>query len=241
MNVRGFLDLLMFRAPPPVLGAEEPPPARPAAAPVPQAVPAPPAASSGKKKALPAAIMAMVAATIAMEGGYVNNPKDPGGETNMGITKKVAQDNGYAGPMRTLPRATAESIYYEQYIVVPGYEPLVEVNAPVVAELFDTGVNMGPLWPSKWLQQSLNEMCGTSLKVDGVVGKGTRDAFVACQNKTGAAAMCVQMLDRLDAKQKARYYGIVKARPSSQIFLKGWLKWRIGNVDRKQCQQGAPA
>jgi hypothetical protein len=70
----------------------------------------------------------MIAATIALEGGYVNHPADPGGETNMGITKKVARQNGYVGPMRTLPREIAEGIYYDDYIVAPGYEPLIEIE-----------------------------------------------------------------------------------------------------------------
>jgi lysozyme family protein len=86
----------------------------------------------------------MIAATIALEGGYVNHPADPGGETNMGITKKVAVNKGYVGPMRTLPREVAESIYYEDYIVAPGFEPLIAMNAPVVEELYDTASNMGP-------------------------------------------------------------------------------------------------
>lgn len=177
----------------------------------------------------------MIAATIAVEGGYVNHPADPGGETNMGITKKVAVQNGYIGPMRSLPKEVAVSIYYDQYVVAPGFEPLVEVNAPVVEELFDTGVNMGPKWPSQWLQQSLNEMCSASIAVDGKVGPGTRAVFVSCQNRLGSAPMCVALLDRLDAKQKARYYAIVAAKPSSKVFLRGWLNNRIGNVDRRKC------
>lgn len=190
------------------------------------------------KKAVPAAIVAMIAGVIAVEGGYVNHPADPGGETNMGITKNVARKNGYTGPMRTLPREVAEDIYYKQYIVAPGFEPLVEVNAPVVEELFDTGVNMGPAVPSRWLQQGINELCPGSVVPDGRVGRATVAGFVACQNRIGASQMCVQMLDRLDAKQKARYYAIVRAKPSSKVFLKGWLAHRIGNVDRRKCRGG---
>ena len=52
---------------------------------------------------------------IGNEGGYVNNPKDPGGETNWGITKTVAVANGYTGDMRTMPKETAKCIYKKMY------------------------------------------------------------------------------------------------------------------------------
>jgi lysozyme family protein len=237
-SLKGLADLLMFRppAPEPLPATPEKKEDQPAAPPV----PAPPPAPKAVKKAIPAAIAAMIAATMAVEGGYVNDPADPGGETNMGITKKVAVQNGYTGPMRTLPKDIAVSIYYKDYIVAPGFEPLVEINAPVVAELYDTGTNMGPKWPSLWLQQGINDMCSLSLAIDGRVGPGTVAAFASCQNRLGAAQMCVAMLDYLDAKQKTRYYAIVKAKPSSSKFLRGWLNNRIGNVDRRECRVGGP-
>ena len=48
-------------------------------------------------------------ALIGNEGGYSNNPKDPGGETMWGITARVARAAGYTGPMRDLPRDTAKA------------------------------------------------------------------------------------------------------------------------------------
>jgi lysozyme family protein len=199
---------------------------------------APPPGQKSRAKPIGAAALAIIAATIAVEGGWVKNNVDPGGETNMGITKATAEANGYRGPMRTLPRATAESIYYRQYLVAPGYEPLIAIAAPVAAELFDTTVNMGAPRPSRWFEQSINELCRMRLAVDGHVGPSAVAAYRACQPWRGAARLCVDMLNSLDAKQRAEYLRLVAANPKLRAFLKGWLTNRIGNVDRRDCSKG---
>lgn len=198
-------------------------------------------ASKTRKGGLAATIVAMIASTIALEGGYVNDMRDPGGETNMGITKRVAVANGYVGPMRALPRDVAESIYYDRYLVAPGYAPLVDVDAPVAQELFDTTVNMGPTRPSRFFQQSINALCGTRLVVDGRVGPATIAAYRSCQQRRGAAALCVSMLDSLDAAQRAEYDRLVRVNAQLGAFHRGWIAHRIGNVDRKLCRVSTPA
>ncbi len=52
---------------------------------------------------------------LSHEGGYVNHPQDPGGETNWGITKRTAQANGYNGSMRAMTREQAISIYRKAF------------------------------------------------------------------------------------------------------------------------------
>jgi len=185
-----------------------------------------------------ATIALMIASVIAVEGGYVNHPADPGGETNMGITKRVAVANGYVGPMRTLPPEVAHSIYYGRYIVEPGYEPLVSIDAAVTEELFDTTVNMGADRPGRWFQLAINTQCGTKLTIDGRIGPGTIAAYRACQPKIGAAALCRGTLDRLDTAQKAEYDRLVRVNPKLTVFHRGWIRQRIGNVDRAHCAVG---
>jgi lysozyme family protein len=191
----------------------------------------------GKRRVGVGAVIAgIIAGTIALEGGYVNHRSDPGGETNMGITKRTAVAHGYFGPMRQLPREVAESIYYQSYLVQPGYAPLVAIDAAVTEELFDTAVNMGPARPSSWFQASINALCGTALPVDGKVGAGTIAAYRICQTKIGAARLCRAMLDALDARQRAEYDRLVRANRKLQAFHRGWIAHRIGNVDRATCE-----
>lgn len=188
-----------------------------------------------KKGGLSAAIVSIIAATVALEGGYVNNAADPGGETNMGVTKRVAVAAGYTGPMRALPREVAQSIYYDGYLVRPGYLPLVPIDAAVTEELFDTTVNMGPARPGRFFQASINAVCGTRLAIDGQVGAATIAAYRSCQGSVGAATLCVTMLDRLDGMQRAEYGRLVGVNSRLKIFYRGWIAKRIGNVDRAKC------
>lgn len=193
------------------------------------------------KKTIGAAALAIIAAAIALEGGYVNHAADPGGETNMGVTKAVAVSHGYTGPMRTLPRDVAESIYFESYLVKPGYAPLVELDAAVTEELFDTTVNMGPARPSRWFQQGINALCKDKVAVDGQVGRGTVAAYAACQRWIGPLNLCLGMLDRLDDSQRAEYDRLVRVNAKLKVFHRGWIAHRIGNVDRRKCATGSPA
>jgi lysozyme family protein len=186
--------------------------------------------------AIGGAAAALIAGVIAIEGGYVNHRADPGGETNMGITKRVARANGYNGPIRTMPRHVAEHIYYRRYILEPGYGPLVVLDAAVTEEIFDTTVNMGPGRPSRWFQRSLNALCGTRLAVDGQVGPATIRAFGSCQARLGPTPLCVSMLNSLDSQQRAEYHRLVRVKRSLGVFLKGWLAHRINNVDRRKCR-----
>lgn len=101
---------------------------------------------------------------LSHEGGYTNNPKDPGGATNWGITERVARANGYTGEMRAMPRQTAIDIYRKVYWQAPKIDQL----PPAIAfQVLDAAINHGISRAIKWLQ----EMVGTS--ADGVLGPQT--------------------------------------------------------------------
>ena len=68
-------------------------------------------------------ISTLIDEVIAREGGYSDHPADRGGATHFGITQAVARANGYAGHMKALPRAAAETIYRQLYWESPGAQP----------------------------------------------------------------------------------------------------------------------
>src|SRR5436190_21481720 len=86
----------------------------------------------------------LVEALIEREGGFVDHPADNGGPTCFGITEAVARAHGYAGPMRLLQRSEAAAIYKRLYWLRPRLDQVAARSARLAAELFDTGVNMGP-------------------------------------------------------------------------------------------------
>lgn len=106
---------------------------------------------------------------LGNEGGYSNNPADPGGETNHGVTEKVARKWGYTGRMIDLPVATAGMIAKSEY-----WDPYScdQLPLPIAFQVFDTAYNGG--FPAKWLQQALG------VTADGNIGAQTIAAARGC-------------------------------------------------------------
>jgi|TARA_B100000424_G_C22706214_1_gene384788 lysozyme family protein len=98
------------------------------------------------------------------EGGYVNHPKDPGGETNLGVTKRVYQEHGGTKDMKDLLVEDVAPIYKKGY-----WDKMKCDDIPSGLDLclFDFGVNAGPGRAAKFLQS----MIGTT--VDGGIGPNT--------------------------------------------------------------------
>ena len=101
---------------------------------------------------------ALIDGLIEREGGYVNHPADKGGPTCFGITEAVARAHGYGGAMRNLPRADAAAIYRRLYWLRPRFDQVARRSARISAELFDTGVNMGPAVATTFLQRALTAL-----------------------------------------------------------------------------------
>lgn len=173
----------------------------------------------------------IIEAVIDVEGGYVNNPNDKGGETNFGITVAVARANGYDGAMRSMPRSFAEKVYRERYISKPKFDQVLVLSEPIALELIDTGVNMGPHRAAEFLQRWLNGFNAhgggyQDLFVDGVLGKLSLDALRTYLSKRGREGEDV-LLRALNCTQGSRYLSITEGNKSQRTFLYGWMRARV--------------
>jgi lysozyme family protein len=104
---------------------------------------------------------------LGHEGGYVNHPNDPGGETNWGITIAVARSHGYTGSIRSMPQTVAKAIYKKSYwdtVRADELPPLIRYA------VFDAAVNSGVKQSSKWLQRAIG------VTDDGIIGPKTISA-----------------------------------------------------------------
>ena len=174
---------------------------------------------------------ALLLELLKNEGGYVNNPNDPGGETNFGITLKTARDNGYSKPMKAMTQDDALAIYRSQYFNKPGFDKVYEISPGIAAELFDTGVNMGPSVPSGWLQRLLNAFNRggkdyPDLNVDGTLGPASLACLRTYLKVRGDEGESV-MLKGLNCLQGERYIRIAENNPKLEAFTFGWLSNRV--------------
>lgn len=153
------------------------------------------------------------------EGGYVNHPKDPGGMTNLGVTKRVYEQ--YLGrqvdeaAMRALKPEDVKPLYKKMY-----WDKMRCGELPVGLDLlvFDFGVNAGPSRSIKFLQR----MVGVG--DDGVIGPATMLAVESYIKQFGRE----QAVTRF-SEWRINYY---KKLPTFATFGKGWLR-RVDEVQKK--------
>lgn len=152
---------------------------------------------------------------IGIEGGYVNDPTDRGGETKFGISKRSYPNID----IKNLTLEQAQDIYYRDFWRELGLDAIMEY--PVALELFDTAVNMGQGVAARFLQKALNLMNRNQrnfpdLKVDGVIGPKTIAAYQKVDDST--------LLKVLNGLQFCRYKEICEYDPSQEKYFNGWMK-----------------
>lgn len=169
---------------------------------------------------------------IAREGGYSDHPADKGGPTRWGVTQAVARIHGYQGDMRQFPRDEAVRIYRHIYWDGPRFGDVAALALKIAAELFDTGVNMGPPVATGFLQRALNALNRDQrdypdIAIDRAVGPATLHAlerFLTLRGEKGEAIL----LKAMEALQGERYLSLAETRPANEAFLYGWLANRVG-------------
>lgn len=169
---------------------------------------------------------------ITVEGGYSNHINDSGGETNFGITKTVARENGYTGHMLNMPKTVAEAIYYKRYITEPKFDKVLLISRKIGEELIDTGVNCGVAVASRFLQEALNSFnkrgsLYPDVIVDGALGDKTFTALSSYLKHRGAIQGERVMLKALNCLQGARYIQLGVLNQKNEDFTYGWIDNRI--------------
>ena len=152
---------------------------------------------------------------LASEGGFVNNPRDPGGATCKGITLSTLtawrKRPCTVGELKLIGDAEAGAIFAAQYAIPIRYDDL---PAGVDYAVFDASVNSGPGRAAKLLQQALRF---SKADIDGVIGA-----------KTMAAVQAADPIDLIGAINEARLAFMQTLRVWS-TFGKGWTA-RVENV-----------
>lgn len=140
------------------------------------------------------------------EGGFVNHPKDPGGITNLGVTKKTwdewtGKDNSI-DDMKALTPDAVKPIYENRYWDACRCDDLASGVDYVV---FDTAVNSGKVRAIKFLQSVVGAV------PDGAIGPVT----IASANDKGERLTIEQFIDKREA--------FLRALPTFPTFGNGWL------------------
>ena len=146
-------------------------------------------------------------AILHHEGGYVNHPKDPGGETNLGVTKRVYEEWGGTKDMKDLEVEDVEPIYKKNY-----WDRVKAESLPSGLDLcvFDFGVNAGTGRAAKYLQT----MIGTT--ADGGIGPNTLKALSNYVESEGVE----QTIKNYQAARQEYYESL----STFETFGKGWTR-----------------
>lgn len=167
---------------------------------------------------------------VAREGGFANDPDDPGGATNFGVTihtmRRLGLDLDRDGDIdvvdvRALTRERAVEIFIDHYFRAPRIDRLPPV---LQASVFDMYVNAGGN-AVKILQRMLAEM-GFEVVADGVIGPVTAAAAQAA-----AKAAPGHIADAYGIARRNYYFRLADRRPASRKYARtrtggkgGWIK-----------------
>lgn len=157
--------------------------------------------------------------TLAHEGGWSDNPNDPGGATFKGVTKKAWE--AYVGhkvtkrELRNLSISQISEFYYRKYWLKAGCHGL---PSGIDVLIFDIAVNSGSSRAGIMLQDSINRLSSVKLTKDGIVGPKTR-----------TMAARIDVFDLIDAIAFRRLTFYSQLR-TFKFFKNGWRKRAISTA-----------
>jgi lysozyme family protein len=162
---------------------------------------------------------AAVAVVLAHEGGFQNDPRDPGNWTGGAVGAGACRGTKYGISAKSYPEldianlgaADAGAIYRRDWWDRLG---LARLPAPLAAKLLDAAVNLGPHPAIACLQHALNVQGGV-IAEDGVLGPATVAAAQSIPADAALAALRNALADH--------YRAIVARHPDRERFLAGWL------------------
>jgi lysozyme family protein len=149
------------------------------------------------------------------EGGYSNDPKDAGGETKFGISKRSYPHLD----IKNLTRDQARQIYFCDFWLKGKYEQIKDEN--IALKLFGLAVHTGIPQSNKLIQRALRA-AGAPVTEDGIIGPIT----LAAINKADPT----DLLAALKSESAGYYRLIANANPSQQRFIEGWLNRAYHNI-----------
>ena len=163
------------------------------------------------------------------EGGYVNDPDDPGGETYKGVARKMhSRWSGWdlidlakqqAGFPKNLERNQELQELIKDFYKINFWDKVKgdDIGDQAVAEsIFDFGVNAGTATSARLAQLVVEA------KADGVIGPKSLEKINSFDPEHFLAAFALTKI--------ARYVHIVKRRPSSRKYFYGWVRRTIGDI-----------
>jgi lysozyme family protein len=142
------------------------------------------------------------------EGGYVNDPKDSGAETNFGISKTSYPHLD----IKNITVSQAKDIYKKDYWDKIKGDQIVSQD--IAFEIFDFAVNAGVKTASKLVQIVLD------VTVDGIIGKNTLSKLEDIDDELFIA--------KYKLAKVSRYTYLAQKYPKNRKFLLGWIKRAIG-------------
>lgn len=120
------------------------------------------------------------------EGGFVDDPDDPGGRTNWGITQGFLESIGDDRDPAELTQDDAKELYQEHFWQAVHGDELPD---PLATMLFDAAVNHGVGRATKMLQEICNAYLDSDLEVDGIFGPLTLEAALGLWTEYGMLAV----------------------------------------------------